>query len=46
MILCSDGVYNSLSEIELEKILSKSSQPFETAEKIMQTIEEKNYKAR
>ncbi|NLP15077.1 MAG: serine/threonine-protein phosphatase [Clostridium sp.] len=43
VILCSDGVYNSLSEIELEKILSKSSQPFETAEKIMQTIEEKNY---
>jgi len=43
VLLCSDGVYNSLSEIELEKILSKNLQPFETAEKIIQTIQEKNY---
>lgn len=43
VLICSDGVYNSLSEIELEKILRKNMQPFETAEKIMQTIQEKNY---
>lgn len=43
VILCSDGVYNSLPEIEMESILGKSNDPFETAEEIVNAIKAKNY---
>lgn len=43
VILCSDGVYNSLPEIEMESILGKSTDPFETAEEIIDAIKAKNY---
>lgn len=41
VILCSDGVYNSVSEIEMEKILSKKIEPFNMAEEIIDTIKKK-----
>jgi serine/threonine protein phosphatase PrpC len=43
VILCSDGVYNSLPEIELENILSKPIHPINTAEEIIDAIKAKNY---
>lgn len=43
VLLCSDGVYNSLPEIEMESILSKSIDPFETAEEIIEAIKAKDY---
>ena len=43
VLLCSDGVYNSLPEIEMENILSRSIDPFETAEEIIDAIKAKNY---
>lgn len=43
VILCTDGVYNSLPEIELEGILSKSINPQDTAEEIIEAIKAKNY---
>lgn len=43
VILCSDGVYNSLPEIEMESILGKTMDPFETAEEIVDAIRAKNY---
>lgn len=43
VILCSDGVYNSLPEIEMESILGKNIDPFETAEEIIDAIKAKNY---
>lgn len=42
VILCSDGVYNSISEIELEKILNKKTDPFDVAEEIIDTIKKKD----
>jgi serine/threonine protein phosphatase PrpC len=43
IILCSDGVYNSLSELELEKILVLNLEPQAAAEKIINKITAKNY---
>jgi len=42
VLLCSDGVYNSMTEIEMEKILSKKNEPFNIAEEIIDTIRKKN----
>jgi len=42
VIVCSDGVYNSLTEIELEAILIKNNSPVKTAEEIMEMIKQKN----
>jgi serine/threonine protein phosphatase PrpC len=42
IILCSDGVYNSINEIELEGALSKKIKPKEAAEEIINIIKGKN----
>lgn len=44
VILCSDGVYNSITEMEMEKILSKNLPPHKAAEEIIDIIREKNIK--
>nr|WP_146812041.1 protein phosphatase 2C domain-containing protein [Aneurinibacillus danicus] len=41
VILCSDGVYNSVTEMELEKILSKNISPYDAAQEIIEVIEYK-----
>ncbi|WP_409359894.1 MULTISPECIES: PP2C family protein-serine/threonine phosphatase [Aneurinibacillus] len=41
VILCSDGVYNSVTEIELEKILSKNISPYDAAQEIIEAVEYK-----
>ncbi len=41
IVLCSDGVYNSLTEIELETILAQDIPPFDAAQTIIDLIEEK-----
>ncbi|WP_272037480.1 PP2C family protein-serine/threonine phosphatase [Paenibacillus sp. JJ-100] len=41
IVLCSDGVYNSLTEMELETILAKDISPFDAAQAIIDLIEEK-----
>lgn len=43
VVLCSDGVYNSLPEIEMESILKKPIHPINTAEEIIEAIKAKNY---
>lgn len=43
ILLCSDGVYNSLTEMELEKILSLGLKPDKTVDKVMESIQKKNY---
>jgi len=42
VLLCSDGVYNSLPEIEMESILRKPVHPINTAEEIIDAIKAKN----
>jgi len=42
VILCTDGVTNSLSELELESVMLKKINPFEMSEMIMAMIKEKN----
>ncbi len=44
VILCSDGVYNSISEIEIEEVFVKNLAPQATAEAIMQIIKGKRIK--
>ncbi|MNG12367.1 Stage II sporulation protein E (SpoIIE) [compost metagenome] len=41
VLLMSDGVYNALTEIELEDILNDSAAPDEAAEQIIERIENK-----
>lgn len=41
IILCSDGVYNSVTELEMENVLSKRLNPFKAAEEIIEIIESK-----
>ncbi|MCM3340828.1 protein phosphatase 2C domain-containing protein [Paenibacillus sp. MER TA 81-3] len=41
VILCSDGVYNTLTEVEMEHILSKPLPPHDAAEEIIEAIEQK-----
>ncbi len=43
VVLCSDGIYNSMSELEMEKILMKNKKPHKASEEIIDRIEEKNY---
>ncbi|HOV27081.1 MAG TPA: protein phosphatase 2C domain-containing protein [Pseudobacteroides sp.] len=43
VILCSDGVYNSISEIEMETILMSKLKPQEVAEEIIEMIKAKNF---
>jgi serine/threonine protein phosphatase PrpC len=43
IILCSDGVYNSVSELEMEKVLLKNIKPHKAAEDIINLINDKNY---
>ncbi len=42
LILCSDGVYNSVSEIEMERVLSKKLTPDGASQEIMELIRRKN----
>ena len=44
VILCTDGVYNSLTELELCTILEKPIPPHEATDEIIATIEEKRLK--
>jgi serine/threonine protein phosphatase PrpC len=41
VILCSDGVYNSITEIEIEESLKKSIHPNKVAEEIVERIQRK-----
>lgn len=44
VLLCSDGVYNTLTELELEGILTRRISANEAAEEIIQAVEDKGYK--
>ncbi|AWB43676.1 serine/threonine protein phosphatase [Paenibacillus sp. CAA11] len=44
VLLCSDGVYDALTEVELEQILMRRQPPQDTAEAIIDYIEGKSYK--
>lgn len=44
IILCSDGVYNSITEMEMEKALMKNLPPQKAAEEIIDLIKAKNIK--
>ncbi len=44
VILCSDGVYDTLTEVELEQILFRKLTPQETAEEIISAVDAKGYK--
>jgi serine/threonine protein phosphatase PrpC len=41
IILCSDGVYNSITELELENVLALNLKPNDTAERIIRAINAK-----
>lgn len=43
IVLCSDGVYNSISEFEIENILMKNIKPYKASEEIINVIKNKNY---
>lgn len=42
VILCCDGVYNSLTELEMEKVLSGNLGPHQAAEAVISLVEQKN----
>ena len=42
--LYSDGVYNSLTEMEMEKILSQKLSPYDLAQEIIEAVEQKHLK--
>lgn len=42
VILCSDGVYKSLSELELEKIIGRNNKPQKAVEEVTEMINKKN----
>lgn len=44
VILCSDGVYNSLTEVEMEQILVDADNPHDAAEAMIENIEWKRMK--
>ncbi|OCL25306.1 hypothetical protein U472_13190 [Orenia metallireducens] len=44
LLFCSDGVYKSLYDTELEHLLGKRMHPMETAELILEEVLEKNIK--
>ncbi|WP_430160204.1 PP2C family protein-serine/threonine phosphatase [Paenibacillus algorifonticola] len=41
VLLCSDGLYNTLSEVEMEEALKKSQTPHDAAEYMIEAIEKK-----
>lgn len=43
VILCSDGVYNSITEMEIEESLKKSMHPIKVAEEIVEKIRQKRF---
>jgi serine/threonine protein phosphatase PrpC len=43
ILLCSDGVYNSISEVEMEKVLRRKISVQEAAEEVIKLIDEKNH---
>ncbi|MFF2484391.1 PP2C family protein-serine/threonine phosphatase [Paenibacillus sp. NPDC058071] len=44
VLLCSDGLYNGLTEIEMEEVLGKTIPPYEAAELLIEAIERKRLK--
>lgn len=44
IILCSDGVYDALTEVEMEQILMQGLPPQDAAEEMISLIERKSYK--
>lgn len=44
ILLCSDGLYNGLSEVEIDEVLSKDIPPYEAAEQLMDAIDRKRLK--
>ncbi|HBF39862.1 MAG TPA: serine/threonine protein phosphatase [Firmicutes bacterium] len=42
VVLCCDGVYNNVTEMEMEKILSRNMSPNQAAEEIISLVEQKN----
>lgn len=44
VVLCSDGVVDALTEVELEEILMRKLPPQETAEHIIEGVERKGFK--
>lgn len=42
--LYSDGVYNSLTEVEMERILSQKIAPYDIAQEIIEAVEQKRLK--
>lgn len=44
IILCSDGVYDALTEVDMEQILMKKLSPQESAEQMIECVERKSYK--
>ncbi|MGG4108461.1 PP2C family serine/threonine-protein phosphatase [Paenibacillus lautus] len=44
IILCSDGVYDALTEVEMEQILMRGLPPQDAAEEMISLIERKSYK--
>ncbi|XOS90478.1 hypothetical protein ACLMAB_16230 [Brevibacillus laterosporus] len=41
VILLSDGVYNTLSEVEMEQLLMNATSPYDAAEEMVTEIERK-----
>ncbi|WP_059050536.1 PP2C family protein-serine/threonine phosphatase [Paenibacillus senegalimassiliensis] len=44
VVLCSDGVYDALTEVEMEQILMKGMPAQDTAEELIAGVERKSYK--
>ncbi|GGG82813.1 PP2C family protein-serine/threonine phosphatase [Paenibacillus radicis (ex Gao et al. 2016)] len=44
ILLCSDGLYNGLTEIEMDEVLGKGMPPYEAAEQLIEAIERKRLK--
>lgn len=44
VVLCSDGIYDALTEVEMEQILMKGMPPQDTAEEMIACVERKSYK--
>lgn len=44
VVLCSDGIYDALTEVEMEQILMKGLSPQDSAEEMIACVERKSYK--
>ncbi|WP_046214871.1 PP2C family protein-serine/threonine phosphatase [Paenibacillus wulumuqiensis] len=44
VLLCSDGIHDALTEVELEAILTTTDDPQDAADQIIESIEQKNLK--